>query len=296
MKRHGYYCRSLKEKTRPIRSRSCIACAKAKARCDNKSPDCSRCVAKDIVCRLQTHRNARESFSGNLAKTAQVNTHSAGDDPTLVTQRRASPIPPHSASTFDATEFSAPELDFPTIVEEQFAWEMLDFDGSDIPNVGAQADPKALHASTIPASNVPYLPLPNFGCQIKPLGHTRHPSIPRMPAYSIRSFRENPAIDGGIQGRTAMLMHRILTSYPMMMRSQDSLPPFIHPSFLSPAQESESNSFESLVTCMNLMQMVGTNAPGSRKLLWKNVRLECERLHEEVGVFLHHNQGNVSLT
>ncbi|KAF1851288.1 uncharacterized protein K460DRAFT_273591 [Cucurbitaria berberidis CBS 394.84] len=106
------------------------------------------------------------------------------------------------------------------------------------------------------------------------------PSIPTMPTHNLRSFAQNPAIIAGTQ-TTAILMARILTSFPIMMRSQDSLPPFIHPYSLSNVPGSESKSLESLTTCMSLMQMVSTSAHGGRKLLWKNVRLECERLQGE---------------
>ncbi|KAF1971540.1 hypothetical protein BU23DRAFT_175502 [Bimuria novae-zelandiae CBS 107.79] len=43
LKRHGYYCRSRRLGS-TARPRSCIACAKGKARCDNRRPECSRCM------------------------------------------------------------------------------------------------------------------------------------------------------------------------------------------------------------------------------------------------------------
>jgi hypothetical protein len=49
LKRHGYYCRSRRVGS-TTRSRSCISCAKGKARCDNRRPECSRCITKAIEC------------------------------------------------------------------------------------------------------------------------------------------------------------------------------------------------------------------------------------------------------
>ncbi|CAO2658162.1 Nn.00g074220.m01.CDS01 [Neocucurbitaria sp. VM-36] len=165
------------------------------------------------------------------------------------------------------------DLDIPNFGE---AWDMLDIDVSAIEDLddGTLLDATPSHqtdAYGIPAHHT---------CQPGQLVHISTPSIPTMPNYQLRSFAQNPAIKGGTQ-TTAMLMARILTSYPMMMRSEDSLPPFIHPFSLSDVSEPESKSVESLTTCMSLMQMISTNAQGSRKLLWKNVRLECERLQGE---------------
>lgn len=80
------------------------------------------------------------------------------------------------------------------------------------------------------------------------------------------------------------MMKRILTAYPAMMRNRDSLPPFIHTSSLSGATAALNQPSESLTTCESLMQLLGSSKGGdaSRRLVWKNVRLECERLHLEV--------------
>lgn len=180
------------------------------------------------------------------------------------------------------TEYSTTNLSLLNFQEEQFDWDILDLDVSGLYN---SEDPP-LRTDLLEPMLLPYSEqsqsLARFGCQVGPKLHGKGLSVPKMPAYSMRSFTQNPALKSGTQGATAMLMYRILTSYPMMMRGPESLPPFIHPSFLSHDETSENTSFESLTTCMSLMQMVSTHAPGSRRLLWKNVRLECERLHEEV--------------
>jgi hypothetical protein len=104
-------------------------------------------------------------------------------------------------------------------------------------------------------------------------------SLSAKLSNGLRSFTQLPAIQGGAL-TTSMLMVRILVSYPMMLRDIKSPPPFIHPHSLSGY---ENISTESLTTCANLIQMVGNGGHGSRNLLWKNVRLECERLQVQVG-------------
>jgi hypothetical protein len=103
----------------------------------------------------------------------------------------------------------------------------------------------------------------------------RSPSIPTMPTYSLRSFGQNPALKGGSL-TTAMLMIRVLSAYPTMMQNPEALPPFIHFTSLY------DHAAQPLMTCMSLMQMVSTGGQGSRRLLWKNVRMECERMQIEV--------------
>lgn len=65
----------------------------------------------------------------------------------------------------------------------------------------------------------------------------------------------------------------------MMMR-HNTLPPFIHPCLLSLGIE--STHMEPLTNCISLVHMISSDVHGSRKLFWKNVRMECERLVAEV--------------
>ncbi|RAO73580.1 uncharacterized protein BHQ10_009592 [Talaromyces amestolkiae] len=87
-------------------------------------------------------------------------------------------------------------------------------------------------------------------------------SIPlSLPTYTPRSLIQRPKVKPGT-GRIANLMFHTLKSYPQMMLRPDTLPPFIHPAWV-------------------LVHMVSSRVWGSRKLFWRNVRMECERLCEE---------------
>lgn len=68
-----------------------------------------------------------------------------------------------------------------------------------------------------------------------------------------------------------------------MMLRHGTLPPFIHPRLIS--SHAENTRMEPLTNCVSLMHMIGSRIQGSRKLFWKNVRLECERLCAEVCLF-----------
>ena len=104
-------------------------------------------------------------------------------------------------------------------------------------------------------------------------------SIPKPPTYTLRSLKMKTNIRGGAQV-TANLMVRIVHSYPKMMLHHDSLPPFIHPQWATTA--SENHRLEPLANCVSLVRMVGSGMTGSRKLFWRNVKTECERLRGEV--------------
>jgi hypothetical protein len=90
LQRHGYYCRS-RRNGRTVRSRSCIACARSKARCDNGRPSCSRCTVKAFQCcypgkatstapsaavaSYEQRRSSLSSVQDHIATSGEVNTN-----------------------------------------------------------------------------------------------------------------------------------------------------------------------------------------------------------------------------
>lgn len=104
-------------------------------------------------------------------------------------------------------------------------------------------------------------------------------SIPTFPTQAVRSLVRRPKLKTGTQGIVNLILHT-LKSYPLMMLRRNALPPFIHPRLIS--SNVENNYMEPLTNCISLMHMISSGVQGSRKLFWKNVRLECERLREDV--------------
>ena len=103
--------------------------------------------------------------------------------------------------------------------------------------------------------------------------------IQSLPTYSVRSFDHRAQLNTGAQRISDLILHT-LKSYPMMMLRDNSLPPFIHPYLVS--DEIENNDMEPLTNCTNLVHMLSSRYHGSRKLFWKNVRMECESLYVDV--------------
>lgn len=103
-------------------------------------------------------------------------------------------------------------------------------------------------------------------------------SIPTAPG-AVRSMIRRQSTQTAAQ-RVSNLISHTLQSYPLMLLRSSTLPPFIHPSMIT--SNDENLHLESLTNCLSLVQMISTGIQTSRKLFWKNVRMECERLSEEV--------------
>ncbi|KUJ15935.1 uncharacterized protein LY89DRAFT_670467 [Mollisia scopiformis] len=100
-------------------------------------------------------------------------------------------------------------------------------------------------------------------------------SIPPVPDPFFRSLVLKPTVGFGASRIATLILHN-LRSYPLMMLRHDALPPFIHPALIS--SNEEDNYMEPLTNCISLVHMISSRVQGSRKLFWKNVRVECERL------------------
>jgi hypothetical protein len=104
-------------------------------------------------------------------------------------------------------------------------------------------------------------------------------SIPTQVPSNTRSLILRPKATNGGEGIAGLILHT-LKSYLRMMQHHNTLPPFIHQRTISP--DFDRGNTEPLTNCISLVHMIATNFKGSRKLFWKNVKLECERLLEDV--------------
>lgn len=71
-----------------------------------------------------------------------------------------------------------------------------------------------------------------------------------------------------------LILHT-LKSNLLMLRNND-LPPFIYPRMLS--LDFNNDDIDSLSNCISLVHMISGEMRGSRKLFWRKVRQECNRL------------------
>jgi hypothetical protein len=107
---------------------------------------------------------------------------------------------------------------------------------------------------------------------LEPFAH----GMPRAPPTTVRVLVGRPKLSPASQRVGDLILHT-LKSYPRMLRSDD-IPPFIHSSSVS--LNDQNSDFEPLTNCIGLIHMI--SAKSTRKLLWQNVRNECERFQANV--------------
>ena len=166
--------------------------------------------------------------------------------------------------------------DFANLREEYLSWDEADVSLADFLNTPASnpylspGSPSVVEHST---------PLTDQAIRLHQRLSPPVFSIPAAPSCAVRSLIQRPKMQAGAQ-RIANLILHTLKSYPLMMLRHDTLPPFIHHSFGS--SDVEDTDMEPLTNCISLVHMISRGFQGSRKLFWKNVRLECEHLFQEV--------------
>ncbi|PVI04565.1 hypothetical protein DM02DRAFT_556109, partial [Periconia macrospinosa] len=273
LKRHGYYCRS-RNGASTTRARSCVVCASNKTRCDNQRPSCTRCIAKGLVCQyptrtVRTKRPKDQSFN-TVANVDPV----VSSGPLVVAPNILDFDQSTSSSLEDALIIPDPGFVNPGDVGAD--WNEIDIDFSVLDNLqGYEEQMYNSNISAPPALFQHPSDLQNLGLTTEiPLLETW---IPR-PMVNPRSLMFRQDLNKG-KRRIADLLLRTLKSYALMMLRHDKLPPFIHPQFAS--LELEGVSLESLTNCIGLVRMISGGVQGSRKLFWKNVGLECERIRAE---------------
>jgi len=127
-------------------------------------------------------------------------------------------------------------------------------------------------SSTSVPINRPYL-IPN---------QTGFTSIPApLSANMGCSFAPRTTVKASSQVNATILL-QILKSYPKMMTRKETCPPFIHPYCFSSTTFGNSNTAsESLQNCRNLAKLFYSDT-GGRRLLWRMIRMEQERVAQEV--------------
>lgn len=267
LKRHGYYCRSRQVGSAP-RLRACASCVKGKTRCDNKQPTCSRCSTKGIECRYSA--SSRQSTEARIQKIANVSTG----------RRNTIPSPPESDVFAESSLATNSDVD--AIIDSVLVPSDLvstNFGDASIDDINQDLGFSSFlglegHRNDIQTPLSGWYPVE--GQQTTSYFNL---SIPAQVTSNPRSLVKRVRFKIGGEGTAALILHT-LKSYLRMMMYHHTLPPFIHPHTISP--DFDKGNTEPLVNCVSLVHMIGSKVRGSRKLFWKNVRLECERLLSDV--------------
>jgi hypothetical protein len=162
---------------------------------------------------------------------------------------------------------------------EPFDWNLMEFDTSKL-------QPLDFYRPSGAMIHDPYDP----ALQWNSLNYTtsepsfmKTTSVSTMPPHPMQYFTGASVYEGRARV-TAAMMKRILTAYPTMMRNRGPPPPFIHSSFFTNEMTTYRKPLEALATCEGLMQLLNSSDgnDASRRLVWKNIRMECERVHVNV--------------
>ncbi|KAI0393960.1 hypothetical protein F5Y17DRAFT_429881 [Xylariaceae sp. FL0594] len=305
LKRHRYYCRSrMNSNVKSTRVRSCLACAKAKTGCDHSLPQCSRCVAKGIRCQYPDLSSTLRKAGGGRREFQQCDEieveSRVGFTPPIVSPDSLFPVTEHHG------EISGEDLipDFSVSEDNRLGWNeaSIGFAGFLSPqNINMTTTSPTFPLSVLPSHPPQTIDTTTAGYredEVQPSlqimntasSSLTYNSIPRSPSSTVRSLIRRPQWQQRpqttTQQRIQYLILHTLKSYPLMMRRRDTLPPFIHPSLVDGVMGQISDGTDKtspLTNCMVLVHMLGSDVRGSRRLFWRNVRMECERLLSEEG-------------
>lgn len=232
-------------------------------------PECSRCKAKGIEChyaikpakttrkstRIRPNASAEQSDTVNALfltpSSLQNHLETNDDDDTSGDSALVALENPVADLDGDSINWDIPNIDFSEFLNPEI-------------NRGVREPSPSwrLYADHVPMID-----------QI----HSVHWSIPQQPTSNPRFLNRRPQARPDVQRTTSLIRHT-LKSYLLTMLRHNALPPYIHQSLTSTTLE-----MEALDNCITLVRMISGGTRGSRKLFWKNVQMECERLCSEVG-------------
>ncbi|KAJ0412973.1 hypothetical protein BJY00DRAFT_320252 [Aspergillus carlsbadensis] len=290
LKRHGYYCRSQRT-GHTVRNRSCIACAKAKARCDGRRPGCSRCAGRAAECCYPAGTGVSASVTARRDRIQKTKAHSStASGPSAERESRGGSLDglallnpgaeTGTTANANADGDANPELGF-EIEGEYLPWDDLDIDFADFLNTPGNTmsfTPNMVMASThirYPSpssiSSIPIQPSPETNQQPLQMQTTSlSPAITTLPRLP-RLLIPRPAPKPGAQRATALIQHT-LKSYLGHLR-HDTLPPFIHPLSV-PADiingDSPNNHTSPLSRCIDWIRSISSASTTSQAVFWEN--------------------------
>ncbi|TVY26631.1 hypothetical protein LHYA1_G004076, partial [Lachnellula hyalina] len=240
-------------------------------------PGCSRCSTKAIECYYPT--NTPKGTGPKIQHSDDVPAERRDLAPLLVPK---SPSAENRQEAGDARDIildstlAISDAEFAALGAEYLDWDNPDGNFGEFLNLQTTDESVLYPLSGL--SSLVHHSTPSANSTDPQAHSSPNVSIPRSPTRMVRSFILRPRLTTGAQS-IANLILRTLISYPLMMLRYNTLPPFIHPCLLS--SDVENDHMEPLSNCISLVHMISSGAKGSRKLFWKNVRLECEHICEE---------------
>ncbi|KAI0858829.1 hypothetical protein F4860DRAFT_287047 [Xylaria cubensis] len=274
-KRHYYYCRSKPADTKESRKRSCAACVRAKTRCiwpaDNSIDACARCNKRNVACEYDTaamRHKMRNETSRDTVSTA--NSVIPIQERTITNVQESSTILVSVRGSQNETALLDPDDENNLYLEEGAELPSLDNFDITLEDLGVGIEPVSYEG--ISAMPLACTSVANLSTTRPPTPWTYQPS--NTPLFTTRPFTRPDHV------ALASLALRVLRSYPSMMTTKRSLPPFINPSSCSWAQPGEDYKLHQyLVKCPRLIQSLKSGVKVNKSSwAWGQIWHEQERI------------------
>lgn len=242
--------------------------------CDNKRPECSRCINKGFECHYPVNTpKAKFRVQGKHTGRGKTANSPVAEYPPHIRE------PPEENGTVHAVVDGAPALSGQELAS--FEGGFLDWDDGGVGLADIFETP-IFNSSLSPDSSALTFEATASAAQTYQTQDSldfSSPPIPRTPTTVVPSLIRRPRTQPRTQRTTNLILHN-LKSYPLMIQRHNDLPPFIHKSLISSSVEDAD--MEPLTNCLSLVHMLNGGGQAGRKLFWKNVQMECERLSAEV--------------
>ncbi|PVH98671.1 hypothetical protein DM02DRAFT_615606 [Periconia macrospinosa] len=284
--RHRSYCRKKYQSGPYSRRKACDECVRSKVRCSADPKGCSRCAERGVTC----------IYQGTLKQDTNIANSGFEEVATSLRLNDATDVDVQSAGL---NESMPDDLNGPSVRTEEtnwnstlsfeiFNWERNLFDpewssASDLTTSLAEGyalespiDTSPSHSELHTASTT--LTIPQQLIQAPS-------SIPASLAFQDPSslFERRKFSEQDLELTSDLALH-ILRSYPYMIASQDSVPPFIHPKYRI-LSEHETKRPSSLDAALKFAKMLLHSRRVNGSLVWGLIRMEQERIFSEYRSF-----------
>jgi len=291
--RHISYCRRSQSRVQS-RKKACSKCTKAKTHCDLDFPSCSKCTAKNLICVYERPP---------ISKPVAVAPLNPSADQVII----SSTLEP-AASTIDfASELAVYEHGYDSYPPQNVVTGSMQLDFSDRGrwSLGGTTSTYPLSTdfvyleNTFPPSPIQYPrnspkvsnfqhhnpPFPN------PFDNFNTPSIFTQPSLKAPKAFWQRSIGASQYSLNINYVLATLRSYPSKFIPGKSLPPFIHPKYKDDICKDDRMPREPfprpLATCAAILQMCTVKNKNNTLFIWQGIRMEQERLSEEVRFSIH---------
>ncbi|KAF8861316.1 hypothetical protein BDZ45DRAFT_800042 [Acephala macrosclerotiorum] len=296
--RHVRYCRKKVKDSVSTRQKSCVACIKAKTRCEMTLPSCSRCISKSIQCLYKSSiASSNPEVQGVLVdEIVPVVREEAMPDSSLPGQAAPYSSPRRSNAR---PEDSLSDPRYP-IIENSFDYTISTSTWPDLLSPPGSSD------IDVPTFSNGILDLDSLSWNYPPdifllprvfhfkdrvvLGNFYDFNVP-LPSVALdtknilekRDVRAGP--HGSALGRAYCMT--TLRSYPGKLCSDDeTLPPFIHaqlrPRIRSQGVNDKAVALaEPLEICRSIMRMYRAKTTGNLSFVWRTIGAESQRIEDD---------------